>query len=66
MKLSFDKALGAFGGLATLYAFAPLLVEVYQNGLSAFEGCKVAAQPLMVSLAAIVALYLKQSPIKKK
>jgi hypothetical protein len=67
MKLS--DILSKASGIAALgfgsYAFIPALVELFQNGLAAFEGCKIASGPFFASLAAFVAAYATKSPLSK-
>ncbi len=48
------------------YAFLPMLAELFQNGMAAFEGCKIASGPFFASVAAFVAAYAAKSPLQKK
>lgn len=66
MKDILNKVSGLGAIVLGGYAFLPALVELAQHGMSAFDGCKVAATPFFVSLSAFIAAYLTRSPIAKK
>lgn len=66
MKDLFSKISGFSAIGLSAYAFIPLISEVIQNGVAAFEGCKVAAAPFFASVAAVVAAYLAKSPLQTK